>query len=144
MLTDKEKKDLLDFAMQRDDGLGLFRGLRNAMLFVVLGTMLVWGSCIALSGERSSRWATVRANHLKYEPVCVLCLSTKDPEVHHVQPFSVNPDLELVETNLITLCASGPNHHLHFGHFGNYQYYNPHVREDVERTRREIEERGER
>jgi hypothetical protein len=52
--------------------------------------------------------------------------------VHHIAPFHLEPDLELEESNLITLCEK-PGHDCHFvfGHFHDWYDFNPSVREDV-------------
>ncbi len=81
---------------------------------------------------RSPEWPRVRAAHLLKEPTCRICGGTKKLTVHHIQPFHLNPSLELDDTNLITLCegagATG-NHHLTFGHFDNFRTkWNPNIR----------------
>lgn len=81
-------------------------------------------------GTRSGQWPAVRAVHLKGEPVCRICGGNKSITVHHIEPFHLNPKLELDPTNLITLCegAGNGNHHLIFGHWGNYRTkYNPNI-----------------
>lgn len=54
--------------------------------------------------KRSPKWPTVRRAHLKREPVCQLCGCTIKARlnVHHVVPFHLAPDMELLEDNLIT------------------------------------------
>jgi 5-methylcytosine-specific restriction endonuclease McrA len=71
---------------------------------------------------RSPLWGKVRAAHLLKEPVCQICGGTKKITVHHLLPYHVDRTLELDPTNLMTLCegAGNGNHHLIFGHFGNY------------------------
>ena len=67
--------------------------------------------------KRSSRWPSVRGNWLKSNPRCSACGSPKDVEVHHIKSFHEHPDLELDDSNFITLCESiGSNHHLKIGH----------------------------
>ena len=90
----------------------------------------------ALKGQRrSSAWARVRRQHLKKNPVCELCGSKKNIEVHHIIPFYVAPDMELTPRNLMTLCENGRfmgvNCHLWFGHLGNYRNVNTSVEADV-------------
>jgi 5-methylcytosine-specific restriction endonuclease McrA len=77
---------------------------------------------------RSSRWSTVRKNHLENNNFCSACGSTKKLEVHHIKPVHLYPDLELDPSNLITLCAE-PCHRL-FGHFMNFKSWNKEVVED--------------
>ena len=88
-----------------------------------------------LGVKRSSKWPTVRKNHLKEHPSCAVCGGTKKLEVHHIKSFCEFPELELEPTNLITLCESknkgGLNCHLIFGHLANYKLSNPTVAEDA-------------
>ena len=85
--------------------------------------------------KRSSKWPTVRKNHLKNNPTCAVCGGDKVLEVHHLISFAQNPELELDPDNLITLCESkskgGLNCHLVFGHLTNYKKINPNVVEDA-------------
>jgi 5-methylcytosine-specific restriction endonuclease McrA len=86
--------------------------------------------------RRSSGWRRVRRRHLKANPSCAVCGSTKSLEVHHVIPFSRRPDLELEPSNLLTLCDSlakrGLNCHHLFGHLRNWRRANPTVTFDAE------------
>lgn len=80
--------------------------------------------------RRAKEWRFVRSNHLAFNPVCEACGGKEKLEVHHIIPFHVAPELELVPSNLITLCESkkkGVNCHLFVGHGGDYRSY----REDV-------------
>lgn len=83
---------------------------------------------------RSGSWPRVRREHLQREPACAACGRSKDLEVHHIVPFHQRPELELEESNLITLC--GDPCHLVFGHLLDYRRRaNQHVREDAARYR---------
>ena len=85
-------------------------------------------------GKRSPKWASVRKLHLKLHPRCAVCGNDKKLEVHHQKPFHLFPELELVESNLITLCEDGKNGincHLAFGHLGSYKSYNKNVIKDA-------------
>ena len=87
-----------------------------------------------LTAKRSGHWATVRKLHLEKCPSCQVCGGTEKLEVHHIQPFHLNPDLELHPENLVTLCESGKgglNCHLAFGHLGNFKQFNPEVQADA-------------
>jgi hypothetical protein len=78
--------------------------------------------------QRSSKWATVRKEHLKNNPKCAVCEGTKQLNVHHIQPFHLHPNLELEPSNLITLCENasyGIICHILIGHLGNYKNINP-------------------
>ena len=80
---------------------------------------------------RSPEWPKVRAAHLLKEPVCQLCGGKTKLNVHHIRPFHLRPELELDDTNLITLCtgsSSTINCHVRFGHWDNFRTkYNPHI-----------------
>ena len=62
---------------------------------------------------RSSQWPHVRVEHLTRWPTCAACGSIEALNVHHVEPFHAEPELELEPTNLITLCR---RHHFEIGH----------------------------
>ena len=84
---------------------------------------------IQLITGRSNLWSEVRNKHIKKQPFCQACGSTKGLEVHHIEPFHVNPARELDETNLITLCNK--NCHLAFGHLMDYNSWNVDVIKDA-------------
>jgi 5-methylcytosine-specific restriction endonuclease McrA len=77
---------------------------------------------------RSSKWTTVRKQHLKDNPNCAACGRNKKLEVHHIEPVHVNPDRELDPSNLITLCDNPC--HLTFGHLLDYRSWNKDVLDD--------------
>jgi len=81
---------------------------------------------------RSSRWSSVRKAHLALHPKCAVCgkkgTLLSPSEVHHVESFASKPELELLESNLLTGCRE---HHLWFYHLGSWQSLNKDVREDV-------------
>ena len=78
---------------------------------------------------RSPKWPHVEKLHLKLEPVCAACGSSKKLNVHHKKPFHLFPELELDLNNLITLCMDKECHEK-IGHGGNFKDYNPDVAED--------------
>jgi len=83
---------------------------------------------------RSNHWPTVRKHYLEKFPTCAACGGKLNIEVHHMQPFHLHPELELDETNFITLCETpkeGDHCHLHFGHLGNWKNFNPNVIPDA-------------
>ena len=91
---------------------------------------------------RSRDWPKVRREHLEKEPFCRWCGRKHFLNVHHVQPFHLNPTLELDESNFITLCEGSivsvvglrkySNCHFRKGHLGNWKGYNPKVKEECE------------
>lgn len=89
-------------------------------------TRLLWPRAILRMRENSARWKNLRHAHLKKEPACVACGRSRNVEVHHIVPVSVDPLRELDPHNLITLCATPC--HIVFGHFFCYHCYNKDVR----------------
>lgn len=58
-----------------------------------------------------------------------------------MKPFHLFPELELDDSNLITLCEkSGHDCHFIFGHFHDWTLYNPNVIADVANYLREQEQ----
>lgn len=90
------------------------------------------------SDERSPEWSNLRDEFIRNHPVCFLCGTAKDLQVHHKKPFHLYPELELDPDNLITLCTSkywGFNCHLIAGHGGCYKFENPWIMEDIEKLK---------
>lgn len=84
--------------------------------------------------KRSSKWPKVRQEHLAEHPKCVVCGSKEKVEVHHIQPFHLDPSLELNPSNFISLCEdkkNGLNCHLLVGHLGSFKSYNVNVVKDA-------------
>lgn len=78
---------------------------------------------------RSSQWPAIERRFLRANPTCAACGGRERLNVHHVIPFHRRPDLELVETNLITLCMGVSLHcHLMIGHGDNFKAYVPRLR----------------
>jgi 5-methylcytosine-specific restriction endonuclease McrA len=86
---------------------------------------------------RDPHWARVRDRYLRDHPSCAVCGSTKKVEVHHVIPVeharrTGHPELELDETNFISLCRRLLiNHHFVVGHNRNWKKWNVNVRADA-------------
>src|SRR3990167_7291169 len=81
---------------------------------------------------RSSRWSSVRRQHLQLHPTCAVCETKKNLSVHHLKPYNKFPEIELLPSNLSTLCESaGMNCHITFGHLGNFKFYNSNASEDI-------------
>ena len=83
--------------------------------------------------ERSPKWPHVEKLHLKLEPACACCGSTKKLNVHHKKPFHLFPQFELDLNNLITLCMD-KECHLKVGHGNDFKDYNPDVEADSKRV----------
>ncbi len=81
--------------------------------------------------KRSKSWSATRKAYLKKYPLCQACGRKKKLEVHHIEDFSNNPELELDHTNLMTLCDRATHCHFVFGHLGNWRSINPEVMRDA-------------
>lgn len=86
---------------------------------------------IGVSAKRSDKWPTVEHHFREANPTCAACGSKERLNVHHCIPFHLDPSKELDPTNLITLCMSDKECHLHIGHGGSFKQYNPNVRQDA-------------
>lgn len=80
------------------------------------------------SAARSPGWEAVEKAHIKKEPCCRVCSGKHDLQVHHKLPFHLHPELELEDSNLVTLCQP---HHLLVGHLMLWASYNPAVMKDA-------------
>jgi hypothetical protein len=89
--------------------------------------------------SRSPKWKSVRKDHLETQPYCQACGSKKDLEVHHIEPFHLNPDRELDPHNLITLCSRSC--HLTFGHLMDYKSWNTDVVKDCSNYLSKLQQR---
>jgi 5-methylcytosine-specific restriction protein A len=90
--------------------------------------MSLYGAITGIFTGRSSKWPAVRKAFLRKHPRCELTGATDNLDVHHVAPFHERPELELDESNMMTLRRDA---HLLFGHLGDWQSINPDVRFDV-------------
>lgn len=93
---------------------------------------------VGIKAKRSSHWPTVQKHFLAKHPVCAICNSITNLNVHHKKPFHLHPELELDESNLITLCMSEMACHLMIGHGDNFKAYNPEVVVDVDILHKDI------
>lgn len=78
--------------------------------------------------HRSGAWPALERRWLVAHPSCAACGGKSTLQVHHKIPVSWDPTQELVEGNLITLCAV---HHFWFGHLGDWRSRNPSVVADA-------------
>ena len=90
-------------------------------------------AAIGTEMARSPKWPHVEKLHLKLEPTCACCGSTKKLNVHHKKPFHLFPQFELDLNNLITLCMD-KECHLKVGHGNDFKDYNPDVEADAARV----------
>lgn len=91
-----------------------------------------------LGAIRSPLWTKVRKEFITRNPECAVCGKTTDCEIHHKLPFHTHPELELRDSNLITLCRE---HHFLFGHLLKWSAINPEVENDATYFRAKIESR---
>lgn len=91
------------------------------------------------SSKRHKDWPRVRAAHLRREPVCQICGTDKDLDVHHVVPVHEDASLELLASNLLTLCR---HDHFVWGHLCDWRVANRTLRADVRAWRRRLEWRA--
>jgi hypothetical protein len=75
----------------------------------------------SLYSSRSSNWKIIRKKHLEENPFCSGCKKIDKLEVHHIEPYHVNPNRELDSSNLITLCK---NCHFTIGHLMDWNSWN--------------------
>ena len=80
--------------------------------------------------QRSPKWSDIRKEHIKNQPFCQACGRSDNLEVHHIEPYHVDPSKELDLNNLITLCSKGC--HLMFGHLMDYKSWNSDVVKDCQ------------
>ena len=92
---------------------------------------VVKGIVHPIIGKRSSEWPTVRKHFLASSPTCAACGGISLLNVHHKEPFHLDPKLELDPSNLITLCMGKLECHLLLGHCDNWKGYNPNVAQDA-------------
>lgn len=92
------------------------------------------------AASRSSQWPAVERSHLTKQPECQVCGGKSQLNVHHLKPFHLFPELELVETNLVTLCNAS-RCHITFGHGGDFKAWNPHATDDIALARQMIQSR---
>jgi len=77
--------------------------------------------------QRSGRWPAVRDRFARNK-ACSACGRGDGLEVHHVQPFHLEPSRELDPSNLLALCRPC---HLFVGHLGSWESHNPAAVEDA-------------
>ena len=80
------------------------------------------------AAPRSPGWTSLRDAFVRVHPHCRICGRTNNVEVHHIRPYHLFPELELDRNNLMTLCR---DHHLWFGHLGNWFSWNPDIVNDA-------------
>lgn len=112
------------------------------MIRIIINYLLNIFEDRTFGATRSSKWSSVRKEHLEKYPACAVCdkkSSLLNPiQVHHCRPFHLKPELELEPSNLISLC---PDHHLFIGHLMNFRSWNENVKADADYWNREIKAR---
>jgi 5-methylcytosine-specific restriction endonuclease McrA len=87
---------------------------------------------------RSNKWPKVRALHIERENACVACGKKHWLQVHHIKPVHLFPELELEDSNLLTLCR---RHHFIIGHLEYWKSFNSNVVRDAREWRERIKYR---
>ena len=77
--------------------------------------------------RRSSKWEHLEREIVAERKTCAACGGSLRLQVHHVAPFHLRRDLELVPSNLIVLCMGAPECHLRLGHPDGWKSWNPRV-----------------
>lgn len=72
--------------------------------------------------NRHLDWPKVKRVYLRNHRECAACPRRTNLDVHHKVPIWVNKNLELDESNLMTLCKE---HHLFVGHLMSWKSWNP-------------------
>jgi 5-methylcytosine-specific restriction protein A len=126
-MTGREVMDFLKPLVEKDD-------VTHVLAFLGRMYALAEADCEPppqpVFGPRHHRWDDVRNRHIKEFPTCTACGQGTHVEVHHVEPYHLRPELELVAANLVTLCdRPGRSCHFSLGHLWDWNRANPFVRE---------------
>ena len=78
--------------------------------------------------KRSPQWPALRKRWLADNPVCSICGRKQSLQVHHIKPVHLFPELELDNSNLITLCESMRQCHWACGHLWDWNKYNVNIK----------------
>lgn len=119
----------------------VLRLLAGLIIGYVLITSLINYSSIQkpvtteVGAARSPKWETVRRHYIKSHGECEACGTRVGLNVHHIKPFHLFPELELDQSNLITLCRK---HHFEIGHKKDWSDYNINVRADAVKLRNSL------
>jgi len=85
---------------------------------------VVKGIIHPIIGKRSSAWRGTRKRFIELNSTCAACGGTSFLNVHHKEPYHLEPKLELEPSNLITLCMGKFECHLMLGHGDDFKAYN--------------------
>jgi 5-methylcytosine-specific restriction enzyme A len=86
------------------------------------------------SVKRSPKWPALHKKWITAHSTCAACGKNVKLAVHHKKPLHLFPELELDETNLITLCENVHSTYCHYtvGHCGiSWMKYDPNVDNDA-------------
>ncbi len=83
---------------------------------------------LVVGATRSAQWQPLRTKVLTHYKECQACRGDESLEVHHIVPFQVAPERELVLGNLLVLCRDC---HYQLGHLRDWRSWNPTVVEDA-------------
>ena len=95
-----------------------------------------------LGAMRASQWPKVRKEHLAKNPLCIVCNKKgtllSPNEAHHIVLFSQDPSMELLSTNIATVCR---RHHLEWAHLGNFKSWDKDIVENARIFRERVANR---
>lgn len=69
---------------------------------------------------RSPQWPKVEAEHKRKENSCRCCGTRNNLQVHHIKPYHKFPELELEDSNLMTVCQNCHFVICHENNWGNW------------------------
>lgn len=102
---------------------------------------LLLGDPRLCGATRHTGWRALRKLWIAENSSCAGCGVITGLEAHHIIPFHIRPDLEMLWSNLVTLCDDGANGcHYRLGHALNWKGYNPAVITDAARFLKRVHE----
>lgn len=117
-------------------------GWLNVPLFIQWMRHLLGLEGASFGAARSPKWEQVRKAFVALHPTCAVCNTSgtlvNQLNVHHIRPFHLHPELELDNSNLITLCRR--DHYL-MGHLLNWSSFNKDIPTDATLWMEKIENR---
>jgi len=98
----------------------------------------------SMGASRSPKWEQFKKQfELTHPKICAVCGRKNKNQLHHKLPFHISPENELNADNVMWLCEGlgTGNHHLWWGHLGNFKSWNVNVTEDTSIWRDKISKR---
>lgn len=89
---------------------------------------------------RSSKWPAFAKKMIEEHPFCAACGATELLQCHHVDPYHLAPEKELLPENVIVLCMKY-RCHLTLGHFCSWYSNNDNVVKDAAAFLKKVQSR---